>query len=58
MNLASLYCDEIIMLKNGRVIAKDKKDNVLVHDKIKELFNVESEIIDSKGKRIIFSSLM
>lgn len=57
MNLASLYCDEIIMLKNGKVIAKDKKDNVLVHDKIKELFNVESEIIDSKGKRIIFSYL-
>lgn len=57
MNLASLYCDKIIMLKNGKVIAVDHKDNVLVKDKIKDLFNVESEIVDIHGKKAIFSYL-
>lgn len=57
MNLASLYCDYIVMLKEGEVLAVDESDTVLKEENINRLFNVQSEIIEVKGKKIIFPYL-
>lgn len=57
MNLASLYCDEIVMLKKGKIIFNGETQNALTKDNIKNLFKVETEIIDIKNKKIIFPYL-
>ncbi len=35
-NLALYYCDEIIMLKNGRVVEHGSSDNVMTNDNLRE----------------------
>lgn len=57
INLATLYCDKIIMLKDGKIIENSTIDTGITRDKIHELFMVESEILESKGKKIVFSHL-
>ena len=41
LNLASEFADEIIMLKNGRIIAKGTPGEVLTAENIKNIFDVE-----------------
>lgn len=40
LNLASEFADEIILLKNGEIIAKGKAEKVLTEENIKKVFNV------------------
>ena len=44
MNIASLYCDEIIALKDGRIWAAGETEKVLSETFFKEVFQVEVEI--------------
>jgi iron complex transport system ATP-binding protein len=41
LNLASEFADEIILLKNGRIVAKGKPKEVLTEENISEVFNVK-----------------
>lgn len=45
LNLASLFCDELVMLKNGKVFCKGTPKEVLTKDNLKEVYNLECEII-------------
>jgi iron complex transport system ATP-binding protein len=40
LNLASEFADEIILLKNGRILAKGKPETVLTEENLAEVFNV------------------
>lgn len=53
MNLAALYCDEIIMLKNGKLLEKGATKDVLTPVNIKRLFGIESIAIHENGKSYI-----
>lgn len=53
MNLAAHYCDEILLFKEGEVIAKGTTSEVLTTQNIKKVFNIESEAILRNGKRYI-----
>jgi len=41
LNLASEFADEILLLKNGKMIAKGKPENVLTAKNLREVFDVE-----------------
>jgi iron complex transport system ATP-binding protein len=41
LNLASEFADEIILLKNGRIVAKGEPKEVLTQENINEVFNVK-----------------
>ena len=41
LNLASEFADEIILLKNGRILAKGKPETVLTEENLAEVFNVK-----------------
>ncbi|MDY3998812.1 MAG: ABC transporter ATP-binding protein [Blautia sp.] len=49
MNLAARYCDRIIMLKDGRIIANGSPEEVLTVERIREVFHVDTEIEKKKG---------
>ncbi|MBQ8304812.1 MAG: ABC transporter ATP-binding protein [Blautia sp.] len=44
MNLAAWYCDRIIMLDEGRVVAQGTPEEVLTTEKIREIFHVNTRI--------------
>ncbi|RBO78511.1 ABC transporter ATP-binding protein [Marinomonas aquiplantarum] len=52
INYASLYADQIVALKQGRIVFKGPPDQVLTPDSIKALYGVEVDIIEHQGKRL------
>ena len=50
LNLASKYSDNIIMLSNGGVFAVGKPEDIITAANIREVYGVESEIIESEGR--------
>lgn len=41
LNLAALYCDRLIMIKNGQMVADGTPDKVLTPEKIREVYSAE-----------------
>ena len=44
MNLAAMYCDDLIFMKQGRVAANGSVEDILTPETIRSVFNVESKI--------------
>ncbi|MCD6101256.1 MAG: ABC transporter ATP-binding protein [Candidatus Marinimicrobia bacterium] len=44
LNLASRYCDRLVLLNTGRIYSIGKPQNVLTRDNIREVYNIEVEI--------------
>ncbi len=54
INLAARYCDEIMLLKKGRIFAKGTPEKVLTRENIKEVFGVESIINSVPGEGSLY----
>lgn len=51
LNIAAMFCDRIYVLKAGEIIAHGTPREVLTRDLIKDIYQVETEIVeDSKGR--------
>ncbi|MCQ2085564.1 MAG: ABC transporter ATP-binding protein [archaeon] len=50
LNVTSLYADRIILLSKGGVYADGTSEEVLTADNIREVYGVESEIIEKQGR--------
>lgn len=57
LNIAALYCDRIYVMKSGRVAAAGKPREVLTRELIREIYEVDAEIMeDQRGQiHIIYS---
>ncbi|MCP4353444.1 MAG: ABC transporter ATP-binding protein [Desulfobacterales bacterium] len=44
INLAAMYCDVLIFMKQGKIAASGEKDKVLTEENIKKVFSVDSKI--------------
>ncbi|XOF32864.1 MAG: ABC transporter ATP-binding protein [Candidatus Electrothrix sp. YB6] len=44
LNLAAYFCDELIFLKNGRIICQGSTDEVLRPEVIREVYGVEAQV--------------
>lgn len=53
INLAAQYCDEVFMLKDGKIVAFGDVKEVLTPENIEKTFHVKSRIFESEGKRVI-----
>ncbi|MGH2304651.1 ABC transporter ATP-binding protein [Campylobacter taeniopygiae] len=51
INLAALYCDEIIALKEGKVIFNASKQEFMQEEKIKDIFNIDANIIEHPKRK-------
>lgn len=53
LNLVSLFSDEIIMLKDGKVIDIGEANKVMTRENIKKVYNIDVEIYNDNNKRYI-----
>ena len=44
LNLAGLFCDELIFLKNGRVVCQGETATVLRPEIIREVYGVQAQV--------------
>ncbi|WP_372715124.1 ABC transporter ATP-binding protein [Ilyobacter sp.] len=51
--LASLYCDEIIFLKDGKVVKAGETEHTLTPENIKYVFNINSKMMESDNKKFV-----
>lgn len=50
LNIAAMFCDRIYVMKDGKIIANGSPREVLTRELIREVYQVESEIVeDSRG---------
>ena len=57
INLAAIFCDYLIFIKNGRIAAYGKTDEILSESTIKSVFNVNAKVyqeIYSNSKQVVF----
>lgn len=52
-NLASLYCDEVVFMKQGKVIKKGETLHTLTPENIKEVFNIKSRVVEDENKKFV-----
>lgn len=52
LNLASIFADRIVMLKNGRIFASGGKE-VLTRENIREVYGIDVDVLRHKGKVLI-----
>lgn len=45
INLASRYCDHLVALHSGRLLAQGNADEIINREKLKEIYNIELNII-------------
>lgn len=50
LNLAAKYSDNIIMLSKGKVFAVGTPEEIITAENIREVYGVESEVIQSEGR--------
>lgn len=57
LNLASFYCDEIFMMKNGTVLKSGETEQIMNASNIGGIFKIDSEIIrkNSTGKPFVMT---
>ena len=52
LNNAARFADHMIGIKKGRVVCEGSADEVMTKENLKELFNIDAEIIeDPRNKR-------
>lgn len=56
LNIASVYCDRLYALKEGRIVVSGTPKEVLTPEFIKNVYEVEAEVFDDKRgqRRILF----
>ena len=57
INLAAIFCEYLIFIKNGRIAAYGKTNEVLNANTIKSVFNVDAKVYQdsySKSKQVVF----
>jgi len=52
LNLASMFCDRLILLKDGHIFTEGTPQKVLTKKNIKDVYDVDVEIQKTKNNRI------
>lgn len=53
LNLASLYCEKIIFLKEGRLLYNGHTNALFTHEILKEIYNAKCEILEKNGRKFV-----
>ena len=51
--LASRWCDRIVLMDRGRVVADDRPDQALSRERLDEVYGVEAELLEIGDRRIV-----
>jgi iron complex transport system ATP-binding protein len=50
VNLATMFCDRVIMMKSGKIVYAGKTESVITSESIKDVFGINAEIIRRNGR--------
>ena len=53
LNLAALYCDELIAMKDGKIVVAGPTESILTSSLVYDLYHVNAEILQHKGRPIV-----
>ena len=53
INHAAAYADYVVAMKNGAVFMADTPDKIFTPDNIRELFDMDVDVLDYKGKKLV-----
>lgn len=53
LNLAARYCDELLVVKAGRVVAHDTPHAVLQPDLLEEVYGIRARVLDDGGVPVV-----
>ena len=53
LNLAARFCDELLVVKAGRVVAHDTPQEVLTPDLLEDVYGIRARILDDGGVPVI-----
>ena len=55
LNIAAMYCDRLYAIKQGKIVAQGRPQDLLTRELIREVYEVDAEILtDSDGLMRIF----
>ncbi len=54
LNLAARYCDELIMLSNGKIFASGKPEDVITPENMESVYGIEVIVKQDSGRLIVF----
>ncbi|PAF50364.1 heme ABC transporter ATP-binding protein [Helicobacter sp. 13S00401-1] len=55
LNLASLLCDEVLMIKDGHIAYKGTPNELLTKEILKEVYDLECEIMHYKNRAVVIA---
>ena len=55
LNLALRYADHVVLLKDGTIYANGKPEDVLTAEAVRDVYGVESEVVEKETGRFILS---
>lgn len=59
LNLASLFCDELVVMKDGKVVTQGTPEEVITKELIKNVYNLEVSVTrDENNKKYIIPRIM
>ena len=53
INQAAAYADFVVAMKNGEVLLQGPPNDVFTPANIKQLFDVDAQVLDYEGKKLI-----
>ena len=53
-NMVERFCDQVVLLKNGQVVATGETKDVMTTELLKKVYEVDFDIIEKDGKRLFF----
>lgn len=56
-NLASIFSDKIVIIKNGKVLHNGHSSEVINERILNEIYGIEVEIIKHNGINVVFSKI-
>lgn len=57
LNLAAQFCDDLILLRNGEIVASGRPFDVLTPQRVSEVYRINADVIDAGGRRhLVFES--
>ncbi|GAA3688667.1 iron complex transport system ATP-binding protein [Yimella lutea] len=52
INIAAAYCDQIIAMRDGRVLAQGSPELIIDPDVLREVYEVDVEVLEARGRRV------